>query len=285
MHIVESLESRIHLSRGAATGLDRVWPLLTSARSAAVDRPRGVGSSWVRSAATIAPATDLTGSYAGYASDGKLSIPYRLLIPQLADSAQKVPLILFLHGSGDAGTDNVIQTNDIGNLRANTAAGPYAAYILAPQNQVGVNWYVPTSQPTEIEKVVMSLIKALLPKQPNIDPTRIYITGASIGSAGAFDLMQRNPDFFAAGVPVSGAPNVKIAPRLKHSHIWAFHGSADGVVSPIFTRKLIAAIVKAGGSPWYTEIPGGGHNIVDPVYSMPELYEWMFSQHLTHPPK
>ena len=238
--------------------------------------------SLVRPAITLSPATDLSGSITGTTSDGKLSAPYRFFIPQLATPSQKVPLIVYLHGGGDGGTDNVGQTYWMSNLRANTTSGQYPAYILAMQLPTGMNWYSSGSQVPEPEKLMMSLIRRILPHQPNIDPARIYLTGPSAGALGVWDLLYRNPKFFAAAVPMSGALNATIAPKIKSIPIWAFHGAADIGVSPAFTRALIAAIIKAGGTPWYTEVPDGGHFIWDGVYAMPSLYAWMFSQHLAH---
>jgi predicted peptidase len=214
------------------------------------------------------------------ASDGKLSVPYRFFVPQLEVPTRKVPLIVYLHGLGDGGTDNVSQTYWMSNLRNNTASGQYAAYILAPQNKFGAAWYSTTKTPAEIETLLFALVKQILTHQPIIDPARIYLTGMSAGALGVWDLLQRNPKLFAAGVPMSGALGVSIASRLKNVPIWAFHGASDTGVSPLYTRQLITAIVKAGGTPWYTEVPAGGHYIWDQVYAMPSLYEWMFSKHL-----
>jgi predicted peptidase len=263
----ETLESRLHLSR-VATRFARSTESLAASPSISLTAPM------------LSAATDLTGSITGTASDGKLSIPYRLFVPQLPTPAQQAPLILVLHGNGDAGTDNVSQTFWMSNLRANTAAGQYAAYVLAPQIPLGKAWYSTGRHPAQIESLVISLVRQILSSRPNVDPARIYLTGVSAGALGVWDLLQRNPTFFAAGVPMSGAINASIAPRLKRIPIWAFHGAADTGVLPISTRQMIAAIIKAGGSPWYTEVPGGGHFIWDGVYAMPSLYAWMFAQHL-----
>jgi predicted peptidase len=283
MHVFECLESRLHLSHAAATGLLHSTESLASAQSLLMKRSPSVTSrtlSFATPAVTITPATDLSDSVTGTVSDGKLSVPFRFFLPQLATPAQKVPLIVYLHGLGDGGTDNVSQTFWMSNLRANTTSGQYPACILAMQLPVGMQWYSTGKQPSEPEALLMSLIKNILPIQPNIDPARIYLTGVSAGALGVWDLLHRNPKFFAAGVPMSGALGTSIAPSLKSIPIWAFHGAADTGVSPIYTRQLIAAIVKAGGTPWYTEVPGGGHFIWDAMYAEASLYAWMFSKHL-----
>src|SRR5438876_3631909 len=78
-------------------------------------------------------ATDLSNSITGSVSDGSASIPYRLFEPQGTSPGQKLPLVLFLHGAGDRGTDNVGQTYWAGQLIDHTRSGQYAAYVLAPQ--------------------------------------------------------------------------------------------------------------------------------------------------------
>jgi predicted peptidase len=283
MRNLESLESRIHLSGGAATGLSRSSAFLASARPAVAMPLLAAAPSFTRAAGpavTIAPAIDLSQSYAGVASDGTTSLPYRFFSPQGLAAGQKVPLILYLHGLGDSGTDNVAQTSFIEQLRGNTTSGQYAAYLLAPQVPVGVLWAIDQKNPTAVESLVVTLIKSLLPYHKDIDPKRIYITGVSSGSQGAWDLMQRFPKFFAAGVPISAGINPNVAPRLKGIPIWAFHGAADESVYVESTRVMIRAMIAAGESPWYTEIPGGGHAIFDQVYSMPALYAWWFAKHL-----
>src|SRR5205085_1485191 len=77
--------------------------------------------------------TDLSNSIAGSVSDGSASIPYRLFEPQGASPGQKLPLILFLHGAGDRGADNIGQTYWASQLVNHTSGGQYAAYVLAPQ--------------------------------------------------------------------------------------------------------------------------------------------------------
>ena len=231
---------------------------------------------------TFAPsshATDLSNSTTGSVSDGSMSIPYRLFQPTGVAAGQKVPLILFLHGAGDTGTDNVSQTYWMNNLQQKTASGTDAAYVLAPQIPTG-GWIASsTNSETEYEQLIMSSLKQA-EQNPNIDTSRIYITGVSMGSFGTWDLLKYNPTTFAAAVPMSAGGVPATASTLKNIPIWAFHGSADQVESVQETRDMVAALQAVGGNIKYTEIAGGDHYIWPQVYADQSLYSWMFGQHL-----
>jgi predicted peptidase len=111
-----------------------------------------------------------------------------------------------------------------------------------------------------------------------IDPMRVYITGLSMGGFGAFDLLARRPDLFAASAPVCGGADEKTADKIKHIPIWAFHGAKDTAVKPARSRNMIGALEKAGGKPKYTEYPDVGHNSWDNAYRDPEFSKWFFAQ-------
>ena len=228
-----------------------------------------------------ARATDLSNSVAGSVSDGSASIPYRLFQPQLTSASEKVPLILFLHGLGDRGTDNVGQSYWMNNLAAKTGSGQYAAYVLAPQINTNM-WFSSNSDtPTEAMSLTLKALHQAM-KNPNVDTSRIYVTGVSMGSFGTWDILRRDPSLFAAAVPMSGGGDTSTAAAIKNVPVWAFHGSADNVVPVESTRSMVKALTDAGGSPKYTEVAGGDHFIWPTIYADASntLYPWLFSQHL-----
>ena len=220
-------------------------------------------------------------SVAGSVSDGSASIPYRLFEPQNTAPGQNVPLILYLHGMGDRGTDNTAQTTWMGNLTAKTSSGQYAAYVLAPQIDTNMWFSSSTSAPTEAMSLTMMALHQAM-NNPTIDTSRVYVTGASMGAFGTWDILRRDPGVFAAAVPMSGGGDPSTAADIKGTPIWAFHGSADSVVSVDTTRNMIVALKAAGGSPNYTEIAGADHVIWPTVFADASntLYPWLFSQHL-----
>jgi predicted peptidase len=116
----------------------------------------------------------------------------------------------------------------------------------------------------------------------NVDTSRIYVTGVSMGAFGTWDILRRDPGTFAAAVPMSGGGDPATAAAIKDVPIWAFHGSADSVVNVQGTRDMINALHAVGSDAKYTEIAGGDHVIWPSVYADPSntLYSWLFSQRL-----
>ena len=265
--VVEFLESRVNLSVGPVAA---VSSLTIQRAQSALSQPRAVP-------AVIRSSTVLTNSIVGTASDGRTSIPYRLFVPALDSATQKVPLILYLHGRGDGGTDNVMQTFWMSNLQANTASGPYAAFVLAPQLRSG--WTFGASGRKQTEGMTLTMIALRQAMQnPNVDTSRIYVTGVSMGGYGVWDILRRYPSLFAAGVPMSYAGDPSTARTIANIPIWAFQGSADPIRPVKQMRRMVAALIAAGGHPNYTEIAGGGHYIWNPIFNDPPLYAWLFTQ-------
>lgn len=226
----------------------------------------------------------LEGSVVGSVTDGVKTIPYRLYQPTGVPVGQRVPLILFLHGMDERGTDNVKQTTWLQGLVANTKSGQYAAYVLAPQIDPSMWFQSYNGSETQAMRLTIQAVRQVMATQ-NIDPTRVYVTGVSMGGMGAWDAIKWEPNLFAAAVPMSGYANPNTASIIKDIPIWAFHGSNDTMVPVSSTRNIINAIRAAGGSPLYTEVAGGGHVIWNPIYydASHTLYAWMFAQHRATP--
>jgi len=218
------------------------------------------------------------------------SLPYRLFVPRDYDPKQEYPLVIFLHGAGERGTDNRKQVMNLERIpfahEANQRKNP--CFVLAPQcppesRWVEVDWgadaHVQPQQPSE----PMRLLLELLPKlklEFGIDSDRLYVTGLSMGGYGTWDLIARHPRLFAAAIPICGGADHETARRIAHVPVWAFHGDKDTVVKPERSRGIVEALKKAGGKPRYTEYPGVGHNSWDRAYAEPELMEWLFSKRL-----
>ena len=218
---------------------------------------------------------------------GKL--PYRLMKPKDYDAGKKYPLVLFLHGAGERGEDNTVQlVHGMADFASEENRAKYPCFVLAPQCPAGkkwaeVDWSASThkqpEKPSDPAQNTLELMDVLA-KDFSIDPTRLYITGLSMGGYGTWDLISRFPEKFAAAAPVCGGGDETQAERLIKIPIWAFHGDKDTAVKPERSRNMIAAIKKAGGEPRYTEYAGVGHNSWVKAYHDPELMSWLFAQHL-----
>jgi predicted peptidase len=113
-----------------------------------------------------------------------------------------------------------------------------------------------------------------------IDPTRVYVTGQSMGGVGTWGIIAKHADRFAAAVPVCGIWSPEDAPKMNGVAIWAFHGDKDPTVPVAGSRDMIAALKKATVKPEsrYTELAGVGHGSWGPAYATPELWDWLFAQ-------
>ena len=215
------------------------------------------------------------------------TLPYRLLRPDGYDPARAYPLVLFLHGAGERGSNNLAQLKH--GLRRFASADLQArhpTFVMAPQvplNQKWSNtdWSAPQSrlpdQPSDSLQRALDAVAALQ-REFHLDADRIYLTGISMGGYGTWDAICRYPGAFAAAVPVCGGGDETLADRIKDLPIWCFHGDQDNAVPVGRSRRMIEAIRKAGGTPRYTEYPGVGHNAWDPAYDDPALYDWLFAQ-------
>jgi predicted peptidase len=211
------------------------------------------------------------------------TMPYRLFIPRNYDPRKKYPLLLWLHGGGGRGTDNVKQISGgntsgshIWTTPANQAT--YPSFVLAPQCPEDAMWTsIDRAESTDQLKLALELLAAIQ-KEFSIDVHRIYVAGQSMGGLGAWSLISEHPGMFAAAIPVCGGGDETLAPKLVKTAIWAFHGAQDQAISADRSRRMIAAIRKAGGSPRYTEYPDLGHNSWDRAFAEPDLVPWMFAQ-------
>jgi predicted peptidase len=218
--------------------------------------------------------------------DGR-QLPYRLMKPDGYDAGKKYPLVVFLHGAGERGTDNAKQmTHGVPQFASKENRAEYPCFLIAPQCPANVKWvdvdwsaasHTIPKEMTEPARLTIELIEAIA-KEFSIDKKRIYITGLSMGGFGTWDLVARYPDLFAAAVPVCGGADEATAEKIKNLPIWAFHGGKDGVVKTVRSRNIIAALEKAGGKPKYVEYPNIGHDAWNPAYKDAEMFKWLFAQ-------
>jgi predicted peptidase len=218
-------------------------------------------------------------------SGGKLL--YRLLKPKDYSPSVKYPLVLFLHGAGERGDDNQAQLiHGMRDYASDALMQKFPCFVVAPQCPKGKQWvdvafgslkHDMPEQPADALRRTMDAVAAL-EKEFSIDPDRLYITGLSMGGYGTWDALQRYPDRFAAAVPICGGGDTKLAKRIIHVPIWAFHGDKDQAVPPERSRQMIEALREAGGTPKYTEYQNVGHDSWTATYKDLAMHEWMFAQ-------
>lgn len=204
---------------------------------------------------------------------------YRMLKPSQHDNA-RYPLVIFLHGSGERGNDNVVTLKHIAPLfLKDTNREAFPCYVIVPQCPENENWTYPDwyQEPKEPLSSVVSLIDSLK-NLPTVDSTRIYVTGLSMGGYGTWYLLTKYPDIFAAAVPICGGGDPHQVQKFAHIPIWNFHGAKDDAVPVERSRSMMEALEDAGGTPKYTEYRKVGHESWINAYAEIGLLPWLFSQ-------
>ena len=181
----------------------------------------------------------------------------------------KVPLMVFLHGSGERGDNLDLVKAHSPFTYKNLFPEPVA--ILAPQCPANVWWDT---------EAVYYLIKEIQQKY-QIDDSRIMLTGLSMGGWGTLKLAMEHPELFSAVVavcaPVDRLMKVRVS-QYKDLPIKIFHGGNDDVVSPMNSIEIYQEIKKVNKNVELTIFPDDNHNSWDSTYSNPKLYEWMLAQ-------
>lgn len=218
-------------------------------------------------------------------AQGQYVMPYNLYLPANYDPAgPALPVIVFLHGAGERGTNNTAQVANFlnGMISATQGTTGNRAIIIAPQCPVGQVWNSINSgdvwQPSGSGKSYYSETPAQQAARPispalqvamdllnnvqttkNVNSNKIYITGLSMGGFGTWDAITRFPDKFAAAMPMSGGGNVLAAQALVNKPIWAYHGTLDTIVTPNGTTQIINAINNNGGTKAISTLPAEYH--------------------------
>jgi predicted peptidase len=214
---------------------------------------------------------------------------YRMLFPD-ANRQRKYPLVVFLHGSGERGSDNDAQLKwGVMNFATDQNMLAHPAIVIAPQCPERQSWgsETPTgdrkgmtlnAEPSKPMRLLVGLIRQLETTMP-VDTNRIYITGLSMGGYGTFDALERYPTLFAAAVPVCGAGDTSRAASIAHIPMWIYHGAEDPAVNPLYGLAMFEALTNAGAHPGFTQYPEVGHFSWLGAYSDPLMMEWLFRQH------
>lgn len=220
------------------------------------------------------------------------SMPYRLFIPSGYNANNSYPLVLFLHGAGERGTDNNVHI--MSSRGASLWAEPsnqasYPCFVVAPQcppnlQWVNTNWSLGSYSITNVQmskelKMVKDIIETL-ETQYNIDPSRLYITGLSMGGYGTWDFILRYPNMFKAAIPICGAGDPSKASLISSVALRVFHSSDDPTVPVAGSRDMVNAINALGSNDrgaFYTEYTNQGHFSWTNAYNTPDLVSWLFT--------
>lgn len=199
-----------------------------------------------------------------------MEMDYLLYLPKNYGKEKKDwPLMIFLHGAGERGSSlDKVKVHGPAKLVDQGKDMPFI--IISPQCPPGIWW------PNSIEKI-MALIDETI-ETYDVDTSRIYLTGLSMGGYGTWATACTYPERFAAIAPICGGGMPFITHNLADVPVWAFHGAKDDVVPLSESQKMVDAVNEAGGNAKLTVYPDLAHDSWTKTYDNPELYEW-FLEH------
>lgn len=198
-----------------------------------------------------------------------VSSRYLLYLPAAyrQNRRQRWPLLLFLHGAGERGSD-LTQVKKHGPPKFLDERPDFPFIVVSPQCPAG-EWWDTT--------VLSALLDEIIAKY-RVDEDRVYVTGLSMGGFGTWMLASCEPWRFAALVPICGGGNPLLAHKIKHLPIWVFHGAKDPVVPLARSEEMVAALRALGANVRFTVYPDAGHDSWTETYNNPALYDWLLQQ-------
>jgi len=228
--------------------------------------------------------------------DGKDSISYRILFPENFDPQKKYPVLFFLHGSGERGSDNEKQLVNGGRLfLQEDIRRQFPAIVIFPQCKENSYWsnvnivadsagkrifeFPKGGKPTQAMKALLGMVDNILDK-PYVDPAQVYVGGLSMGGMGTYELLRRKRKTFAAAFAICGGDNVANVRKYKKVPLWIFHGGKDDIVPAVFSTTVANQLKIIGTEVKFTLYPDANHNSWDSAFAEPQLLPWLFGHRL-----
>ncbi|WP_175623021.1 carboxylesterase family protein [Chryseobacterium schmidteae] len=217
--------------------------------------------------------------------ENDIQIPYRFLTPKNNLVNQKYPLVITFHNSTRIGNDNENQLEPFAKIwLRDEIYEKYPCYVVAPQfNKRSTNYEmneqgIQISKPSNEVFALLKLIKNLEKQYPNIDKNRIYLIGYSMGGSTAQNLMNLNPNTFAAVVSVAAVPDLSNLNKIKDKNIWLIHGKQDDENPYIGSVELYNKLSTNKNLIFTTFTHLHHNNIVIPFLVTDEIPKWLFEK-------
>ncbi len=200
----------------------------------------------------------------------KITMSYLVYLPKEYDQKEAWPLMLFLHGAGERGSNlDLVKLHGPPKLIA--AGKEFPFIVVSPQCPEGKWW----------DSVELAALLDEITEKYKVDRDRIYVTGLSMGGFGTWSLAAYQPNRFAAIVPICGGGEPFLTMLFPHVPAWVFHGAKDPVVPLERSEKMVEAMKKFGGKVKFTVYPDARHDSWTQAYNDPELYKWLLEQKRT----
>jgi len=197
----------------------------------------------------------------------KVQMGYLVYLPEDYEEKGSWPLLLFLHGSGERGTDlQLVKRHGPPKLIEEGKQFPFI--VVSPQCPEGQWW-----QSVELTALLDEIVEKY-----KVDEDRIYVTGLSMGGFGTWSLAAYAPHRLAAIAPICGGGESYWTKRFSHLPVWVFHGAKDKGVPLRRSEEMVESLKKHGGNVKFTVYPEAGHDSWTETYDNPQLYDWLLGQ-------
>ncbi|ANF51486.1 phospholipase [Chryseobacterium glaciei] len=218
-------------------------------------------------------------------ADNDIKIPYRFLMPKNNRTNEKFPLVITFHNSTRIGNDNENQLEPFAKIwLRDEIYEKFPCYVVAPQfNTRSTNYEIngegiQVSKPSNEVSTLLKLIKDLEKEYPNIDKSRIYLIGYSMGGSTAQNLMNLSPNTFAAVVSVAAVPDLSNLSKIKEKNIWLIHGKNDDENPYVGSVELYNKLPSDKNLIFTTFTNLNHNNIVIPFLITDEIPKWLFEK-------
>lgn len=209
-------------------------------------------------------------------------MPYCLILPDDYDPNEDWPVLLYLHGAGELGTDNETPIHVmLEYMYRYCKSFMQKMIVVCPQTDEFWTTHDEKMQGNNEAnlKTVKHLMDDLMEKYA-FDPKRIYVMGISMGGIATWEMLATYPKYFAAGVPICGSGDISQARRLVNMPIWAYHSTDDPTVDFRGTDDMYKEIKRLGGEKIkFTVLEDAGHAAWDYAMGDTEMLEWLLEQH------
>lgn len=200
-------------------------------------------------------------------------MPYRVMTPSKYDSTKKYPLVIFLHGVDERGTDNEKQLRWGASLfKSDSVRRDYPSFVIFPQCPADYYW---------ANDIPMHSLRSLIEDFAgvnNVDRSRIYIVGISMGAYGTYEMVARNPGLFAGAIAISGDGDLSRASNMARTQWKIYGGKKDTIVTSDKAEKMAKGLKDSGAKVSLTIYPNANHVASwNYAFAEPDFCSWLFS--------
>lgn len=221
----------------------------------------------------VIPVSDLDFTTSVYQEAKYKEMPYRVMVPSAYDATRKYPLVIFLHGIDERGTDNEKQLRWGASLfQSDSVRRDHPSFVIFPQCPSGYYW---------ANDIPMQSLKGLIDdfaSKNNVDRNRIYIVGISMGAYGTYEMVARNPGMFAAAIAISGDGDLRRAQNMAKTEWKIYGGKRDEIVTSDKAEKMAKGLENSGAKVSLKIYPDANHvgSWVN-AFEEPDFCSWLYS--------